>query len=92
MIEKTSLKPDQLRIRKNCVTIKRTYRKNKSCEHFMQVITYAEQNGSIVNNLAILHYLFEGEECPFLVMAHGNKKDKSVPFLPVNSTTRQKIL
>ena len=57
----------------------------------MQIITYAEQNGGIVNNLAILHYLFKSEECSFLVTAHGNKKDKSVPFLPVNSTTRQKI-
>ena len=57
----------------------------------MQIITYAEQNGSIVNNLAILHYLFKGEERSFLVTAHGNKKDKSVPFFPVNSTTRRKI-
>ena len=57
----------------------------------MQVIIYGEQNGSIVNNLAILHYLFKGKECSFLVTAHSNKKDKSVPFLPVNCTTRQKI-
>ena len=91
MVAKTALKPDQLRTRGNCVTIKRTYRKNKSCEDFMQIITYAEQNGSIVNNLAILHYLFKGEERSFLVTAHGNKKDKSVPFFPVNSTTRRKI-
>ena len=91
LVAKTALKPAQLRVRGNCVTIKRTYRKNKSFEDFMQVITYAEQNGSIVNNLAILHYLFKGKECSFLVTAHGNKKDKSVPFLPVNCTTRRKI-
>ncbi len=91
MVAKTALKPDQLRRRRNCVTIKRTYRKNKSCEDFVQVITHAEQNGSVVNNLAILHCLFKGEERSFHVTVHGNKKDKGVPFLPVNSTTRQKI-
>ena len=90
MVAKTALKPDQLSRRRNCVTIKRTYHKNKSCQDFVQVITHAEQNGSVVNNLAILHCLFKGEERSFHVTVHGNKKDKGVPFLPVNSTTRQK--
>ena len=74
MIAKHALKPDERREYGKCLTIRRTYRKNKSCEDFHQIITYAEESGDVVNNLAILQYVFKGNERPFEITAHGNKK------------------
>lgn len=91
MLAKQAIKPDQRRTFGKYVTIRRTYRKNISCEDFQQIITYAEENGNVVNNLAIMQYVFKGKERNFEIVAHGNKKDKTVPYLPVNLTTREKI-
>ena len=91
MLAKQAMKPDERRTFGKYVTIRRTYRKNKSCEDFQQIITYAEENGNVVNNVAIMQYVFKGKERNFEVVAHGNKKDKTVPYLPVNLTTREKI-
>ena len=88
MIAKNVLKPDERREYGKCLTIRRTYRKNKSGEDFHQIMTYAEESGNVINNLAILQYVFKGNERHFVITAHGNKKDKTVPYLHVNPTTR----
>lgn len=43
MLAKQAMKPDERRTFGKYVTIRRTYRKNKSCEDFQQIITYAEK-------------------------------------------------
>ena len=78
---------------KQYLEIKRTYRRNNSCEDFHQEVTFAEEPGNVVNNnLAVLQYIFvRGKERQFQITAHANKKDKSVPFLPVSRTTQKRI-
>lgn len=75
------------------MVIKRTYRKNVSCEDLHQIVTFVEESANVVNQaLAILQYRFASViEKNFEVLSHGNKKDKSVPYLPVNKTTREAI-
>ena len=87
MIAKRALKEGKA----SYITVKRTYRKNKSCDSFHQIVVYAEDRGQIVNNLAVLQYLYKGEDHRFEVKAHGNKKDKTVPYFPVSQSTREKI-
>ena len=57
------------------------------------MVTFAEESGNVVNNnLAVLQYTFvRGKERQFQTTAHGNKKDKSVPFFPVSRTTQKRI-
>ena len=52
---------------KQYLEIKRTYRRNNSCEDFHQVVTFAEESGNVVNNnLAVLQYTFvRGKERQF---------------------------
>ena len=53
---------------------------------------FGEESGVVNNNLAVLQYIFvRGKERQFQIAAHGNKKDKSVPFLPVSRTTQKRI-
>ena len=93
LVTKGKLPSDERIPGKQYLEIKRTYRKNNSCEDFHQVVTYAEDSGNVVNNnLAVLQYIFvRGKERQFQITEHGNKKDKSVPFLPVSRTTQKSI-
>ena len=47
--------------------------------------------GNVINNTALLQYIFKGEEHPFEVQAHGNRRTSSGPFLPTNKTTKAQI-
>ena len=89
MIAKNVLKPDEQREYGKCLTIRRTYRKSKSCNDFSQIITYAEESGNVVNNLAALQYVL-GERAPLRNHSSWKQKDKTVPYLPMNLTTRGK--
>lgn len=74
------------------VYLKRKYRASKSCEDFRQIVSYAEdKQGNIIGNIALLQYNFLNKERKFEIIAHGNKKDKTVPFMPTNATTKKKI-
>ncbi|KAL9965864.1 hypothetical protein ACROYT_G029718 [Oculina patagonica] len=74
------------------VYLRRKYRTSKSCEEFRQFVSYAEDNqGNTIGGIALLQYNFQTKEKKFEVLAHGNKKDKTVPFLPTNVTTKEKI-
>ena len=91
LVTKGKLPSDERIPGKQYLEIKRTYRKNNSCEDFHQVVTYAKESGDVVtNNPEVLQYIFvRGKEQQFKITAHGNKKDKSVPFLPVSRTTQK---
>lgn len=74
------------------IYLRRKYRTNKSCEEYRQIVSYAEdRQGNIIGSTALLQYNFQTKERKFEVISHGNKKDKTVPFLPTNVTTKEKI-
>ena len=74
------------------VYLQHKYRTNKSCEEFCQIVSYVEDcQGNILGGVALVQYNFTGAEKKFKVEAHGNKKDKAVPFFPTNVSTKQKI-
>ena len=71
---------------------RRKYRTSKSCGEFRQIVSYAEdRQGNVIGGIALLQYNFQTKERKFEVVADGNKKDKTVPFLPTNVTTKEKI-
>ena len=71
---------------------RRLYRTSKASPDFRQIVSYLEDvKGNIINNTALLQYIFKGEEHPFQVQPHGNRKTSSGPFLPTNKTTKAQI-
>ena len=77
---------------RDLVYVRRKYRASKSCEDFRQIVSYAEdRQGNIIGEVALLQYNFLKEERKFEVIAHGNNKDKTTPFLPNNVTTKTVI-
>ncbi len=86
-------KRQDLRNDTSIVYLIRKYRTNISCSSFKQIISYAEDaKGNVINNIALVQYNFQGDEKSFEIGCHGNKKkDTSVPFLPTNQTTKERI-
>ena len=64
----------------------------KRVPNFRQIVSYLEDvKGNIINNTALLQYIFKGEEHPFQVQPHGNRKTSSGTFRPTNKTTKAQI-
>lgn len=75
------------------IYLRRLYRTSKASPYFRQIVSYLEDvKENIINNTALLQYIFKGEEHPFEVQPHGNRKTSSGPFLlPTNKTTKAQI-
>ena len=74
------------------IYLRRLYRTSKAGPDFRQIVSYLEDvKGNVTNNTALLQYIFKGEEHPFEVQPHGNRRTSSDPFLPTNKTTKAQM-
>ena len=74
------------------IYLRRLYRTSKAGPDFRQIVSYLEDvKGNVTNNTALLQYIFKGEEHPFEVQPHGNRRTSSGPFLPSNKTTKAQM-
>ena len=74
------------------IYLRRLYRTSKASPDFRQIVSYLEDvKGNAINNTALLQYIFQGEEHPFEVQPHGNRRKSSGPFLPTNKTTKAQM-
>ena len=75
------------------IYLRRLYRTSKASPDFRQIVSYLEDvKENIINNTALLQYIFKGEEHPLEVQPHGNRKTSSGPFLlPTNKITKAQI-
>ena len=74
------------------IYLRRLYHTSKASPDFRQIVSYLEDvKGNVINNTALLQYIFKGEEHPFEVQPYGNSRTSSGPFLPTSKTTKAQI-